>query len=138
MSTLTLPDPVTTEFERTIRDPKGSRSIKTEWILSTTQVTPEVTEEIVVRLVTNHVGDRKAYRSFVARFKRTRTVGSAWFSEHHGSVMSNWNTVNQVPVARYSTKTIREAHAVALTVAALNGEIEAAAAQALADGGGPS
>ena len=135
MTTLTLPTPTTIEFPRTMLEPTGARKIVTEWVLSSTEVTPGVTVEIVVALTTSHHRDAKAYSSYVARFKRETNTVSGWISESHGSVLHNWNTLRRVPVARYSAKTIREAHAAALTVAALGTEIEEAAVEALRTGG---
>jgi hypothetical protein len=118
-----------------MREPKGSRKIETEWVLESHEVMPGVVEEIVVRLTTSHYREAKAYRSYVARFKREINTNSGWTSEAHGSVLHNWNTLHQTPVARYAAKTIREAHAAALTVAAMGQEIEKAAQEALRTGG---
>lgn len=104
----------TVEFPRSIREPKGEREVKTEWVISEVPNTKGGTEQVVLRLATRHVADWKQYRSTLSYFVRNTDPGSPFVTEFFSPFQQKQAVLRAEPTARYSKVALATLHAAVL------------------------
>lgn len=128
----------TIEFPRSFHEPKGARSITTEWVLSRVENEAGGYEEIVVKASTHHSTERKRFFTSVNWTRRTKEAADSYFTSEAYALFSQASvTLGVEPVARYSAKALTVRHAQSL--AQIEAQFEAVApvfAEAFAKIGG--
>lgn len=102
------------EFPRSYAEPKGERSVRTEWVLAERTLEGGKVEQVIIQFDTRHWSSSKRMTSRLTYFLRSTEPGSPFTTEAFSLFDQTSVLVRSTSMARYSRKALPAEHDAAL------------------------
>lgn len=102
------------EFPRSMSEPKGERSVRTEWVLAERTLAGGKVEQVILQFDTHHWASSKRMTSKMRYFLRSTEPGSPFTTEAWSVFEQTSTLVRSTSIARYSAKALLTEHEAAL------------------------
>lgn len=102
------------EFPRSMSEPKGERSVRTEWVLAERTLAGGKVEQVILQFDTRHWTGSKRMTSKMQYLLRSTEPGSPFTTETWSLFDQTSTLVRSTAVSRYSAKALVAEHDAAL------------------------